>query len=349
MDKLKIVIADDERLFLQGIGSLVQAQGDEFLLVGTASNGVDALEMVHEHRPDILLTDIRMPKMDGIELIKQIEREDLPILVIIISAYDDREYIQYAIRSPIVYDYINKPFGKEEFGEQLRTAAAYKRQQLTKRAEQQQEDKEEWRLMQAILRGETRQALEAFRELWSRQDNEDVEACMRFAGELFLKIGLRVQSVKMNSRTSAFRIYNEIQKMEQCKTGEEVGRYLEGYIARLNAAPEKQERGRSVFIISCLNIINRRLEDSNLSVSMVARELDVTDNYLSGRFSRDMDVSFTRYVTIARIERAKEYLRDTHMKIYEIAEKLGFNDPKYFVKVFKEYVGLRPSEYRESL
>ena len=138
MDKLKVVIADDERLFLQGITAMVQAQGEEFEVVGTAENGLDALALVREHQPDILLTDIRMPKMDGIALIKQLEEENLSVLVIIISAYDDRQYIQYAIRSPLVYDYINKPFGREEFTEQLRTAAAYRRQQRGKSVRQQE-------------------------------------------------------------------------------------------------------------------------------------------------------------------------------------------------------------------
>ncbi len=346
IDKLKVVVADDERLFLQGICAWIRAQEDEFELVGAATNGEEALSLVREHHPDILLTDIRMPRMDGIALIKKIEEEGPPLVAIIISAYDDREYVQYAIRSPVVYDYINKPFSKEEFSDLLHSAADSRRRQM---GTDQQGSREEWMLTQAILQGKKEQVKAAFRTLWSSQDNSDVEACIRFAGELFLKIGLRVQPKKMAPHTSVFWVYNEIQKIERCQTGEEVERYLEDYISHLNENPDKQERGRSLFIISCLDIINRRLEDSDLSVSTVAREMDVTDNYLSGRFSRDMDVSFTRYVTMARIERAKEYLRDTHMKIYEISEKLGFNDSRYFVKVFKEYVGMRPSDYRERI
>lgn len=265
MDKLKIVIADDERLFLQGISALVEARGDEFSVVGTAANGEDALKTVRECRPDILLTDIRMPRMDGIELIKQIESRGLSIVVILISAYDDREYIQYAIRSPIVYDYINKPFSKEEFNEMLSSAAAYRR---------------------------------------------------RLTGT--------------GPRPDA-------------------GAEATGEPLPSGRGEGDGERKITVLVAACLDIIDRRLEDSSLSVSEVARELDVTDNYLSSRFSRDMDVSFTRYVTMVRIERAKEYLKDPRLKIYAISEKLGFNDPKYFVKVFKEYVGMRPSEYREQL
>ena len=346
MNKLKVVIADDERLFLQGMNTLLQAQ-EEFVLVGAAADGEEALRMVEEHHPDILLTDIRMPRMDGIGLIKQIESRVLSVMVIIISAYDDREYVQYAIRSPVVYDYINKPFSKEEFAEQLRTAAAYRRQQI-KRPEQ-QAGGEEWSLIQAVIQGETQQALILLRSLWNKRNDGDLSSNIRFAGELLLKIGLQVQPEKEAPHTTACRIYHEIQKLEQCQSEEETERYLENYITQFHADPKKQERSKSVFILSCLDIINRRLEDSSLSVSEVARELNVTDNYLSSRFSRDMDVNFTRYVTMARSERAKEYLKDTHLKIYAISERLGFNDPRYFVKVFKEYVGLRPSEYREQI
>ena len=120
----RVVIADDEKLSLNGIASIVSGT-EGFEIAGLAGNGLQAFELVKTEKPDILITDIRMPQKDGIWLIEQIDETGLNLPVIVISAYDDQKYIKTAIRSRNVYDYLLKPFLKEELQDTLKSILSY--------------------------------------------------------------------------------------------------------------------------------------------------------------------------------------------------------------------------------
>lgn len=103
-----IVIIDDESVVIEAIEMMVQRAGLDYKIVGTADNGVDGLRVVRKLRPDVVITDIRMPGMDGLALIEQTTQE-LPLCVfIVISGYREFEYAHKAI-SLNVSDYIEKP------------------------------------------------------------------------------------------------------------------------------------------------------------------------------------------------------------------------------------------------
>ncbi|MBR3250359.1 MAG: response regulator, partial [Erysipelotrichaceae bacterium] len=123
----RVLIADDEKLSLNGIASIVN-ETDGFETAALAGNGLQAFELVREERPDILITDIRMPQKDGIWLIEQVDEAGLDLPVIVISAYDDQKYLKTAIRSRNVYDYLFKPFMKEELQDTLKSIISYHKQ-----------------------------------------------------------------------------------------------------------------------------------------------------------------------------------------------------------------------------
>lgn len=103
-----MVIIDDESVVIEAIEMMVQRAGLDYRIVGTADNGVDGLHTVRRLRPDVVITDIRMPGMDGLTLIEQTTQE-LPLCVfIVISGYREFEYAHKAI-SLNVSDYIEKP------------------------------------------------------------------------------------------------------------------------------------------------------------------------------------------------------------------------------------------------
>ena len=110
---IRIVIADDEQFIVQLICSLIDREALGVEVVGTASDGRGALEMTLEKKPDILITDIRMPCMDGIELIEHLRREGASTSVIAISGYKCFDYAYNAIKYG-VEDFIVKPINKKE-------------------------------------------------------------------------------------------------------------------------------------------------------------------------------------------------------------------------------------------
>lgn len=84
----------------------------------------------------------------------------------------------------------------------------------------------------------------------------------------------------------------------------------------------------------------------NLSLACVAEKIGISSGYLSTIFAQYLNCGFVDYMNKVRIERACCYLEQNYLKTYEIAYKVGFNDEKYFSKVFKKLMGMSPKEYR---
>jgi two-component system response regulator YesN len=124
---MKVLIADDEEHVREGIELAVDWTkfGVEERLF--AADGNQAIELIRQHHPAVLFCDMSMPGMDGLELLRQIREEELEILVIIISGYDDFIYTRAAVQANGV-DYILKPFRKKDLEEALEKAIAVWRQ-----------------------------------------------------------------------------------------------------------------------------------------------------------------------------------------------------------------------------
>ena len=76
--------------------------------------------------------------------------------------------------------------------------------------------------------------------------------------------------------------------------------------------------------------------------------LNITPEYLGTQFHKAVGMNFSAYIRQYRMNKAKELLCGTQLKLYEIAERVGYADPKYFSRVFKEYTGMLPAEYRKT-
>ncbi len=110
---IKIFISDDNPMVLESLCKSIDWKKNNLDLVGYENNGKNALECVLEKRPDIIITDIRMPGLSGIEFIKALAKTNYNPKIIIISAYKDFEYAQKAL-SLGVKEYIVKPINNEE-------------------------------------------------------------------------------------------------------------------------------------------------------------------------------------------------------------------------------------------
>ena len=94
---IKVLLADDQELIRQSL-SFVMSKQEDIEMVGTAANGREALELVEEKQPDVVLLDIRMPEMDGVECTRRIKQEFPGIKVIILTTFDDDDYVFDALR-----------------------------------------------------------------------------------------------------------------------------------------------------------------------------------------------------------------------------------------------------------
>ncbi len=110
MKKLKILVAEDEYLVLMGLKSNLKELGHE--IIAEAMNGKQAIELAEEKSPDLIIADINMPEIDGIEAVKQINKDHV-IPSIIVTGYSDDELIEKASKVG-VFAYLVKPVGIEE-------------------------------------------------------------------------------------------------------------------------------------------------------------------------------------------------------------------------------------------
>lgn len=92
IEKIRILLADDHALLRQGTAELLQHESD-IEVVGQAENGQDAVRMAHTVQPDIIVMDVRMPGMSGVEATRQIRKELPHIQVLVLTAYDDDAYV----------------------------------------------------------------------------------------------------------------------------------------------------------------------------------------------------------------------------------------------------------------
>ena len=88
---------------------------------------------------------------------------------------------------------------------------------------------------------------------------------------------------------------------------------------------------------------------TGITLEEIGNRLNMTPEYLGTLFHRETGTTFSSYVKTYRISKAKELLVGTNLKLYEVAEKVGYSDPKYFSRVFKEITGQLPVEYRRNV
>ncbi|WP_433946321.1 response regulator transcription factor [Paenibacillus sp. SN-8-1] len=135
--KLKVLLVDDEAPILNNLTKVIPWGRMDFEIVGLARNGLEALRMVNEHQPDLILSDIRMPLMNGISFVKELRSQDNNCEVLLLTGYQEFEYARAAIHYH-VKDYICKPIDYEELENTVCKIADYIRAKRKKLLKEQQ-------------------------------------------------------------------------------------------------------------------------------------------------------------------------------------------------------------------
>jgi DNA-binding NarL/FixJ family response regulator len=118
-DKIRLLLVDDQRLMRDGLRTLLELE-DDLQVIAEAENGVQALEKYREHNPDVVLMDIRMPELDGVEATHRLQEEWPESLIIILTTFDDDKYIFEALRAGAL-GYLLKDVSGAELADAIRT------------------------------------------------------------------------------------------------------------------------------------------------------------------------------------------------------------------------------------
>ncbi|WP_168120098.1 response regulator [Paenibacillus sp. HB172176] len=345
---IKVMIVDDKPMVCRGLREMIPWESLDAKIVGDCRNGQEALETALVQKPDVIITDVRMPVMDGIELCKHI-RERLPeTIVFILSAFHEFSYAQAAIRYG-VSDYILKPIDKQKIG-----LIADKIEQVAHRRETK-------RQMHAMLYG--KQVQEQISEHLKEGNGaffegllEDIFQQMGQAGQdTVTDIGLKLLALFLEAVKAAgispngFGLsFEEISReLFSLQTREEWRAKLQGVFQETVQFVNDRKNSRSETIVEHLiGVMRHKFHDPDLTVYKIAHELGLSPNYISVIFRQYTGENISAYITRLRMEKALELLTDIGYPIREVAQSAGFHDPHYFSKVFKKSEGLTPSQYR---
>ncbi len=145
----KVLIADDEKIIRMGLCSIIDWNAEGFEIIGLAANGSEALQVIEQSNPDVVMIDIRMPKLHGLDAIREARAAGFTGRVIVLSGYSDFEYAQTAINYGVL-SYLTKPVDKEQLLSVIRKI----RQELDEKARA-EESRDEFfnKTRKSLLRG----------------------------------------------------------------------------------------------------------------------------------------------------------------------------------------------------
>ena len=374
----KVFLVEDEIVVREGIRNSIPWEKTSYTLTGEAPDGEVALSMILDSKPDILITDIKMPFVDGLTL-SRIVKKNLPLIkIIILSGHDEFEYAREAI-SIGVEEYLLKPVSAREM---IKT--------LEKVAKRIDEEKEELLFLEST-RAQTRstQSVGSGPQPSEKGSGFDPTGLLNIDGDIFftkLKYATKkdIDSIVQEYFTMLGNSWGENPIMiyflfgeiivSASKIAESLGgdireivpfslshdniqalisspdifsRRVKSLLAALIEFRDSHTAGRyQSVIVKAREYIDDNFAASDVSLYSTAVHVGISPNHLSTVFAQETGENFIEYLTRVRIERAKLLLKSTTMKSADIADETGFSDPHYFSYIFKKNTGLSPREFR---
>lgn len=337
---IQVLIVDDERI----TGQCLQQQID-WAKLGCAVpavcyDGNQALHIIKETPPDIVITDVRMPGMDGITLCKLLHERYPSITVFIISAYEDFEVAQQAMQYN-VRGYVLKPLNRTglEKVEDLVSSA------LTNQQKQ--------KFRTALLANTMQLHLD---EILVTRDMAGLDAVLemtaRFEGDPLaenLTLWMNLVSPVVRNGTAGLermRYLEEKQIYEQIRrlTFRERLRFVrEKY---LDAMREEPDSHSSNVVYAVQKVVDAEFASKDLNVTKLAERFHISPSYLGSLYTQATGMGLAEYIRDKRLNYACEQLRTGNKSISAIAQESGFSNVNYFTKVFRKNLGTPPAEYR---
>lgn len=369
----KIMIADDESLVRIGLQSMLDWEQLGYRITGVFKNGAELWEAAQRDCPDIVLTDIRMPVMDGFELVEKLSSLEKKVHVIILSSYDDFDYTRKALRLG-VKDYITKL--EVEAGELLRILEQldYKEPNLEPVASpailanqpgngldpeqdasimgergcilaarlrpRQKSYSEEERRALVLL---SKEIFYRFRQTdWMEVSEEILYGLCWFHDEEDAEADRWVKWVGEAWASAAEEKLNLLLDISRS----ELGPWRQSYALLREQAVSRLGSPQEAWVSVILTYIQRHYHEQ-LRLEDAARKAHLSDNYFSQRFREETGRSFSDYLTDVRITEAKRLLQQPGLSTEEIAERVGYPNANYFVRVFKKATGSTVTAYRK--
>lgn len=378
----KLLLVDDEKPIRHKLINNTDWEKSGYQ-VYAAANGEAALALIKEKEINILVTDIQMPKLSGMNLIEKAKKIRPQLKIIIISGYAEFEYAQQSIRFG-VNDYLLKPFRSQKLLEVVNTA----RDQILNKQNQAGE--------LALLQKEIADYIdhnqadafyswlndEKFIEEQSLILNQlDLNAVLKRGSKddilkIVNKIVAKVDQLALNKEKivlflnnlilESFKIIKEFdyqikdllvlidkQRLKDIISADfekqKLAIFLKEFLLRLHDLLTFKPGEQKQQLIAEMKEYIAQNYQQGITLNQLAVKFNLSTGHLSNLFQEETGESFSNYLNMLRLAKAKELLKTTDDLVYQVADQLGFNDAYYFSSWFKKMVGTSPTTYRENI
>jgi len=364
MNMYKAVIIDDEPWTRDVIKGLGKWQELNIAVLGEASDGEYGREIVKLLEPDIIITDVRMPHLNGIDLVAQLRREGNTSKIIVISGYDDLEYIHSVLKLDVI-DYLLKPIKPEELNGQLARAVEMLKKETRIRSGESIDISlhAPWTKEYFALRSRAYESLRAYNE-------KDIEQVFNHLKVLFQNnqqyviskstmIGLYYGLMEWLQKFIDLSGYanEDLIHSEECSfvfSGETRISDMLDNVCNLYCSVS----GRVLKLIHERNRLNIHqveeyikssyFENGNVTLEDTAARFFVSREYLSKIFKQATGEGFSEYVAALRMAKAKELIA-RGVEIKDVGSMTGYMDQAHFYKSFKRFYGITPGEMKKQI
>lgn len=376
---MKLLIVDDQLSLHRYLDKVMDWKELGFTKVQHAYNGEEAVSMIETFRPDLMIMDIHMPLLNGIDSLKRIQHRDKIPRTIILSAYDQFEYAREALRLH-VSQYLLKPVDAGLLREALRELV----QECISDAQKSIRSELERTIYAGQIEADSLMTLRDCMEflaieryaIVTFEDGQPAE--YDYSGLLQERSNINIycmMSCKSRKEQVVLVGGGDDLSSEQLREGSEavMGRVAEltpshalsvgissiaqdaAFLPKLITESMLELRAPASENGSKLREAVRRVkpyvEDcyrEDLSLQSVADRFDIDKYQLSRAFKQEFGVNYWAYVVQVRMNKAAELLTGTNWRNNHIAEQIGFVDESHFSRAFKKHFGVTPKEYRAS-
>ncbi|MQM72153.1 MAG: response regulator [Eubacteriaceae bacterium] len=338
----KVYIVEDEHLERRALQMIINGQAPNVKIVGTAASGKDALKGIEETDPQIILMDINIPEINGIEVLRRVKKADPEKKVILITAFNEFDFAHQAIKAK-VDDLLLKPIRPEQLIAAINQAIEGLQANTRSNIDEKMSE-----IIYAVVHkkyAQCRKAVQTYLDLLYDHYGFDLISIQKEVQILMKELqtvaddngGYEIVS-PLKSTSGHKHFARQFQNRYNLRV--EIMKVIGKIFDHMKTNPDRKSS-----IEDILNYIDRNAAN-DISLEQVGEYANMSSYYLSKIFKKETGMNFVTYLTQQKIQIAKDMLINTDTPIINIALDLSYHEPNYFSKVFKKNVGITPTAFR---
>lgn len=344
---IKVLLVDDDYLALEGLRQMLHWDSFNGELAGCATDGLEAVSMIEDNPPDVVVADIKMPRMNGIDLARYLYQNHRGTHIILLSGHSEFEYAQKALQYRVT-DYILKPVTRQKIKE-LENLLVKISQELAARKEIRRltgSDSLRDHLLSLLRQGDA-DAVRGLLLSGSLSDSLLHDTAGTLGATILNHLFTYQKEIRKNNPQLADIKKQEMETYWHLPSPAARVDYLLSLCQELMAYTQSRKNEYEQPIVAhCVQMIQECFSDPGFNISQLADRANLSLPYLSTVFKQAMGQTISSYLSQQRLLHAQELLQDISIPIKDVCARSGYEDPHYFARSFKKQTGMTPSEYR---